>query len=181
MLLTGLEIPVETAARAIVRGAAAGMRIILNPAPVPSSPAAIALDVLSLVDVLTPNRNEALALAGMSSNADSTPDWNLCADRLLQAGAGSVVITLGAEGCLVATSASKLQVPAPRVEAIDTVGAGDAFNGALAVALAENRPLAEAAAWSAAAAALAVTEPGAQSALPFREAIDKLAAQTKIP
>ena len=87
-----------------------------------------------------------------------------------------MVITLGAQGCLVATSASKRSVPAPRVDAIDTVGAGDAFNGALAVALGENRSLEDAAAWAAAAAALAVTQPGAQSALPFREAIDRLAA-----
>jgi ribokinase len=87
------------------------------------------------------------------------------------------VITLGAQGCLVATGAASVQVPAPRAQAVDTVGAGDAFNGALAVALAEKRLLEEAAAWANAAAALAVTRAGAQSALPNREAIDKLAAQ----
>ena len=76
------------------------------------------------------------------------------------------------------TARTSRSIPAPRVEAVDTVGAGDAFNGALAVALAEGRPLVEAAAWANAAAALAVTQPGAQAALPFRDAIDRLAAQT---
>jgi ribokinase len=155
------------------------MRVILNPAPVPSTPNSITPALLSLVDVLTPNGVEALALAGMDPFTDSDPDWNRCAECLLQTGARAVVITLGAQGCLVATSASKLRVPVPWVEAIDTVGAGDAFNGALAVALAEHRPIAEAALWATAAAALAVTQPGAQSALPLREAIDSLASQTQ--
>ena len=180
VLLTGFEIPVETAARAIERGSQAGMRIILNPAPAPPSRDFATRALLSLVDILTPNRLEALALAGMEGGSASEPDWNLCADRLMQAGAHAVVITLGAQGCLVATSASKLKVAAPRVDAIDSVGAGDAFNGALAVALGENRSLEEAAAWATAAAALAVTQPGAQSALPFREAIDAMAARARV-
>ena len=179
VLLVGLEIPVETAARAIERGARAGMQVILNPAPVPSSPEIITPALLSLVDVLTPNRVEALALAGIDPFTDSDPDWNVCADRLLRRGARGVVITLGADGCLVATGAVRVRVPAPRAQAVDTVGAGDAFNGALAVALAEKRSLAEAAGWATAAAALAVTRPGAQSALPFRDAIDALAGQAQ--
>jgi ribokinase len=177
VLLVGLEIPVETAGRAIERSSRAGMRVILNPAPVPSSPEIITPALLSLVDVLTPNRVEALALAGMDLHTDSDPDWNECADRLLCGGARSAVITLGADGCLVATGAVRVRVPAPRAQAVDTVGAGDAFNGALAVALAGKRPLAEAAAWANAAAAIAVTRPGAQSALPYQEAIDSLAGR----
>jgi ribokinase len=175
VLLVGLEIPVDAAARAVERGSRAGMRVILNPAPVPSPPTLISSRILSFVDVLTPNRVEALALTGMDPYTDADPDWNVCADRLLQAGARAVVITLGADGCLVAASTSKVKVPAPRVQALDTVGAGDAFNGAIAVALAEKRPLPEAAIWATAGAALAVTQPGAQSALPFRSAIDALA------
>ncbi len=70
-------------------------------------------------------------------------------------------------------------IPAPRVEAVDTVGAGDAFNGALAVAVAEDRAVDDAAAWAVAAAALAVTRPGAQAALPYRDAIDEMAARAR--
>jgi ribokinase len=80
---------------------------------------------------------------------------------------------LGAEGCLATTGGEVHKVPSRRVDAVDAVGAGDAFNGALAAALAEGRPLGEALAWATAAAALAVTRPGAQSALPTREAIDR--------
>jgi ribokinase len=155
------------------------MRVILNPAPAPASRDFATPSLLSLVDVLTPNRLEALALAGLAADSASEPDWSLCADRLIQAGPRAVVITLGAQGSLVATSASKLKVLSPRVDAIDSVGAGDAFNGALAVALGENRSLEDAAAWAAAAAALAVTQPGAQAALPFREDIDRLAAHAR--
>jgi ribokinase len=181
VLLVGLEIPIETAVRAIERGSRAGMRVILNPAPIPSSPDSMAPGVLALVDVLTPNRLEALALARMSVDTSDEPDWKQCGDRLLETGVRAVVITLGAQGCLVATTAAKRRIPAPQVDAIDTVGAGDVFNGALAVALCENRSLEDAAGWATAAAALAVTQAGAQSALPFRAAIDKLAARTRIP
>jgi ribokinase len=177
VLLAGLEIPVETACRAMERGFQAGMRIVLNPAPVPSGSQSLATALCCKAHVVTPNRVEALALAGMDTDSAAEPDWDGCAGRLLEAGAGAVVVTLGARGCMVAEGAKRSWLAAPRVEAIDTVGAGDAFNGVLAVALAEKRPLAEAAAWASAAAALAVTQPGAQSALPFRDAIDRLAAR----
>jgi ribokinase len=176
LLLAGLEVRAETVARAIERGSRAGMRVILNPAPVPSSPEFFTPGLLSLVNVLTPNRVEALALARMSSKTGYEPDWDQCADRLLQTGAHAVVITLGPLGCLVATTANKRRIPAPHVDAVDTVGAGDAFHGALAVALGENRSLEDAASWATAAAALAVTQTGAQAALPYREAIDRLAS-----
>jgi ribokinase len=92
-----------------------------------------------------------------------------------------VAVTLGPEGCLVATNVGSVLVPAPEVVAIDTVGAGDAFNGALAVALVEGQPLLEAAAWACAAGALAVTQPGAQGASPRRLEIDRLAALSPSP
>jgi len=171
VLVAGLEIPVDTAIRAIERGSGAGMRVVLNPAPVPPLSRAETIALLSKADVVTPNRVEALALAGMDTELAAEPDWGRCAGRLLEAGAGAVVITLGARGCVVAEGAETWWLAAPRVEVVDTVGAGDAFNGALAVALAEKRTLVAAAAWACAAASLAVTAPGAQSALPLREAI----------
>jgi ribokinase len=175
VLLTGLEIPVETATRALERAVESKLLTVLNPAPVPTLQESVASQLLSAATVITPNRIEAMALAGMASDGSKEPDWKLCADRLIGMGATAVVITLGSQGCLARTANGIWSFAAPRVEAVDTVGAGDAFNGALAVALAEGRALHEAAAWANAAAALAVTQPGAQSALPVREAIDRLA------
>ncbi len=177
VLLAGLEIPVETAIRAMRRGVQAGMLTILNPAPAPALSESGAKELLSAATVVTPNGVEALALAGMPSGTPAEPDWKLCAERLLAQGAVAAVITLGSRGCMVRAAGGVWSFDSPHVEALDTVGAGDAFNGALAVALAEGRALLEAAPWANAAAALAVTQPGAQSALPFRDAIDQLAAR----
>jgi ribokinase len=179
VLVAGLEIPLTTAIRAMQRGAAGGMQVILNPAPVPPLSRPEVIDLLSNADVVIPNRGEALALAGLDSSSAAEPEWLRCAGRLLEAGAGAVVITLGARGCCVADGTETRWLAAPRVEVVDTVGAGDAFTGALAVALAEKRSLAAAAAWASAAGALAVTVPGAQPALPRRDAIDRLAARAR--
>ena len=180
VLLTGLEIPVETALSAMRRGAQAGMLTILNPAPAPALSESDTRDLLSFATVVTPNGVEALALAGMPSGTPAEPDWKLCAERLLAQGAVAAVITLGSRGCMVRAAGGIWSFDSPHVEACDTVGAGDAFNGALAVALAEGKALLEAAPWANAAAALAVTQPGAQSALPFRHAIDRLAARSTV-
>ena len=117
----------------------------------------------------------------MTPEVGAQPDWPRCAERLLAMRKLAVVLTLGSRGCEVATAEGTWSIGAHRVEAVDTVGAGDAFSGALAVALAEGRSPLEAAAWANAAAALAVTQPGAQSALPNRDAIDRLAARGAPP
>ena len=181
MLLVSLEIPLETAIRALRRGWDAGMFTILNPAPAPSLSEPEVRELLTGAMAITPNRVEALALAGMTPDAQAEPDWTACGFRLKEMGPACVVITLGARGCHVIDAKSHA-IPAPRVEAVDTVGAGDAFNGALAAALAASGPsdLYNAAAWANAAAALAVTQPGAQSALPYRDAIDRLARRERI-
>jgi ribokinase len=174
VLLASLEIPAETASRALRRGFDAGMLTILNPAPAPTLSEPELKELLSATTIITPNRVEALALAGWAPESGAEPDWTACGFRLREIGPAVVMITLGARGCQVIDAMPRL-IRAPRVEAADTVGAGDAFNGALAVALAEGRALLDAAAWANAAAALAVTQPGAQSALPVRETIDRLA------
>jgi ribokinase len=174
VLLVGLEIAIPTAIRAMRRGKDAGMTVLLNPAPAPSLSDQEVQILLSAADVLTPNRVEAMMLAGVSGGG--RPDSAAFARKLLAMGPRAVVITLGAEGCLLATRGTLQTIAAPRVEAVDTVGAGDAFNGALAVALAEGRELNDAVGWATAAAALAVTLPGAQSALPDRQAIENLVA-----
>jgi ribokinase len=178
VLLASLEIPLETAIRALRRGLEAEMFTILNPAPAPALSETEVRELLSATVVITPNRVEALALTGMTPEAGTEPDWPVCGRRLVERGTGVAVITLGARGCQVTSGSTSRSIPAPRVEAVDTVGAGDAFNGALAVALAHRTaPFSQAVAWANAAAALAVTQPGAQSALPFRDAIDRLVAR----
>lgn len=179
VLLASLEVAFETVMRALSRAKRAGMITILNPAPVSAELAG--RDALSLVSVLTPNQSEAFSLA--RHHTGRTDADLLAAARGLQArlGGGHVLVTRGAEGCLVVNGDSALEFPAHAVEAVDTVGAGDAFNGALAAALAEGLPIVDAVRWASAAGALAVTQAGAQAASPRREAIARLAAQAPAP
>jgi len=181
VLLVSLEIPVPTAIRALRRGYDAEMFTILNPAPAPALPEPELRELFSAAIVITPNRVEALALAGMTGDPGADPDWPACGFRLKEmGGCAAVVITLGSRGCQVIDAKPWSVIPAPRVEAVDTVGAGDAFNGALAAAIAGGRGIdREVMAWANAAGALAVSRPGAQSSLPFRDAIDRLAALSK--
>jgi ribokinase len=166
VFLASLEVPMETVVRAIERAKGAGMTVVLNPAP--ASLLLGAMGVLASVDVLTPNRSEAdLLVDGRSDHS---------AEILIELGVGRVILTLGSRGCQVADGKGRVAVPAHEVEAIDTVGAGDAFNGALAAALAEGIDLVEAATRANAAAAIAVTKPGAQGALPSRAEIDAMVA-----
>jgi ribokinase len=173
VFLTSLEIPLATVVRGLRRARDRGMTTVLNPAPI--DPAILDPDIVPLIDILTPNREEARALAGvLSPGLDLTRAVD-AARRLRSGGFRTVIVTLGSDGCLLAHEGSCLVIPAFRVEEIDTVGAGDAFNGALAVALAEGNSLPAAAAWACAAGAHAVTRPGAQSASPHRAEIDDLA------
>lgn len=177
VLLAGLEVPLATVATAVRRAHRAGQRVLLNPAP--ADLRLLDAAILKNVDILTPNRPEVHALAGLPERDD--PDQlRLAAEIMLNHGVGAVVVTDGAAGCLVLyrdeAGTSCREIRAFPVDAVDTVGAGDTFNGALATAIAEGRPLFEAAVWASAAAALAVTQPGAQTAIPDRTAIDRLAA-----
>ncbi len=170
VLLASLEIPVPAVAAALRRARAAGMTTIVNPAP--ANRAAAEPEFLILVDVLTPNEEEATALA--EPTARGIDGVRESAHSLRRMGVRDVIVTLGENGCLVVTEHEECRIAAPSVQVVDTVGAGDAFSGALAVALAEGRPLVEAADWACAAGALAVTRPGAQGALPSRAQIDQL-------
>ena len=165
VLLVSLEVPLEAAIRAIERGHKGGMTVVVNPAPADRRLAESG--VMAMIDLITPNETEAGVLTGRTSHSDP----EAAADLLLSQGVKTVVITLGSRGCLVVTGESSTMIPAHRVDVVDTVGAGDAFNGALAVALSEGRTLTEAATWATAAAAIVVTMPGAQGALLTRQAI----------
>jgi ribokinase len=169
VFLASLEVPLPAVARAIERAKGAGLTVVLNPAPA----AALlgAKDLLSRVDVLIPNESEAEALAGGKGGP--------AVEALLGLGVSRVVLTLGSAGCMVAEGTNRTSIAAHAVEAVDTVGAGDAFNGALAAGLAEGLTLVEAATLANAAAAIAVTQPGAQGALPSRAEIDRMVSARK--
>jgi ribokinase len=172
VFLTSLETPLNTVACALERARRAGLLTILNPAPAARD--VLNADLLSLVDILTPNAGEAALLTTSQTPADDRYDEAAIVEsaRALQRlGCRQVVITLGAEGCLV-VDRETARIPGRRVEAVDATAAGDAFNGALAVALSEVRPLAESAQWANAAAAISVTRRGAQPSLATRQEID---------
>jgi ribokinase len=150
-----LEIPLPAVARAAALARQHGVPFILNPAPVRKLPASL----LRQVAVLVPNEHEAALLSGER-------DPRRAAKKLLAAGCGAVVITLGAKGALIADAAGLRTLPAPRVRPVDTVGAGDCFTGWLAAGIAEGLALREAAARAIAAAAISVTRRGAQPSMP---------------
>jgi ribokinase len=169
VFLTCLETPLPTVAVGLRRAKRAGLLTILNPAP--ACREILDAGLLQLVDVLTPNEGEAALLAGISAGRADDEAAAVRATRLLQAqGCKQVIVTRGAAGCLVVAE-EVTHIPAFSVRAIDATAAGDAFNGALAAALAEGRSLCEAAEWANAAAAISVTRRGAQPSLPNRAEI----------
>jgi ribokinase len=144
------------------------LRTILNPAP--ADACAGEERVLRLVDVLTPNEHEAAALTAIAT--DGEPGTVAAAQELVRRGCGAAIVTRGAEGCVVADQDGAASLPALPVVAVDATAAGDAFNGALAVALAEGQSLSDAARWASRAAAIAVSRAGAQPSLATRAEID---------
>jgi ribokinase len=173
VLLTCLESPLATVEQALRRAKNAGLLTVLNPAP--AGELVERLDLLSLADVLTPNEGEAALLTGL--DCGGAAGWDAAIERLRQLGCPRCVITLGGRGCVVLddglSGEGTVEIAGQRVKAIDATAAGDAFNGALAVALAEGRTLVEAAQWANRAAAISVTRRGAQPSLPNRDEIDR--------
>jgi ribokinase len=168
VLLLQLEIPLRTVQAALDLAVAAGVRVILNPAPAQPLPARL----LQQVYLLTPNEVEASRLAGITVNSEETAAQ--AAARLVARGAQNVIITMGARGAYVSGGGVRRLIPGYKVPAVDATGAGDAFNGALAVAVAERKSLFAAAAFANAAAALSVTRLGAQSSAPVRKEIEQM-------
>ncbi len=170
VVLMQLESPLETVIEAAEVASAAGVPVILNPAPAQ----VLGDDLLKRLSYLTPNKTEAEIMTGVTLIAKA--DLARAADILLEKGMKGVLITLGPKGVFVATREKKEVVPAFNVTPVDTTAAGDAFNGALAIALAEGRSLFDAARFGNAAAAIATTKLGAQPSLPLREDIERLLA-----
>lgn len=164
VLVCQLEIPIDTVTRAAAVARVAGTVVMLNAAPARPLPAAL----LDAVDVLVVNQGEAEALVGRPAEPEDLLDL-----------VPRVVMTLGAGGVAYADrDGARLRVEAPTVDAVDTTAAGDAFSGALAVAWAEGRPVAEALRWACAAGAACARRLGASSSLPTRAEIDELFAGT---
>ncbi|MET8782760.1 ribokinase [Streptomyces sp. NPDC004589] len=160
-----LEIPLETVVE-VVRSLPSGARFVLNPSP----PRPLPAEVLAACDPLIVNEHEARVIAG--GELDGSPeDW---AAALLALGPRSVVVTLGAQGALVATGEAMTRIKSMAVDAVDTTGAGDAFTAALAWRLGAGSALPEAAAYAARVGAAAVTRPGAQESFPTAEEVESL-------
>jgi ribokinase len=170
IVLMQLETPVETVRAAAELASLRRIPVILNPAPARG----LADDLLKSVSVITPNESEAEILTGIKVGTET--DAKRAAVALRARGPRLVIITLGDQGCYAAGDDFGGPVPAFKVRAVDTTAAGDVFNGALAVALAEKKPLLEALRFASAAAALSVTKPGAQPSAPTRQDIEDFLA-----
>jgi len=165
VLLLQLEVPLEAVSAAARRAHERGVAVVLDPAPARPLPA----ELYAATAILTPNAVEAAALVGFELDGDAAV--RRAADILLERGVGSVVIKLGADGAYYHDGTRGAFVPSYQVTAVDTVAAGDAFNGGLAAALHEGYPFEQAVRWGIAAGALAVTQAGAQPAQPHRDAL----------
>jgi ribokinase len=168
MVLCQLEIPIDTLAYTLALCAEAGVPTMLDPAPAAALPDA----VFSQVAWFTPNETEAAFYLGEGSRTEES------ANRLLAKGLRGVVLKRGSDGAYVALAGGRAEWVKPfKVQAIDTVAAGDCFNGAFAVALLEGRDPWAAARFANAAAAIAVTRRGAQASMPSRADVDAFLAQ----
>ncbi|MFG6485874.1 ribokinase [Roseateles sp. BYS78W] len=170
-LIAQQELPLSSVARAFERARAAGVRTVLNAAPY--RPGCEAL--LPLVDLLVVNALEAQALVTTLGGGVAEPE--ALAQTLRAKGPSAVLVSLGAEGLCWVDAEGTRRVPARRVKAVDTVGAGDTLVGALITALAEGQAIERALAFAQAAAALAVSRPGVQDAMPRRAEVEQLLAQ----
>lgn len=169
IFMTQLEQPIPAAQRGLELARAAGVTTILNPAPAATLPDAM----LQLCDYLTPNESEAEALTGLP--VTSVAEAKIAAAALLAKGVGAVVITLGAQGALYHDGKTTLHttvIAAGKV--VDTTGAGDAFNGGFAVALAEGMAIETALRFASATAGISVTRPGTAGSMPSRAEIEAL-------
>ncbi len=168
LVISVLEIPVEAAARAMELGKKHGVRTLLNPAP------ATKLDdaILKNIDYLTPNETELRILMGLKPD-DSTPTVDL-ARQLRERGVANLIVTMGERGSLVLTEEGIIDIPRVSVDVVDTTGAGDAFNAGLAVALAEGKPLHDAAKYANCAGAIACTKLGVIPSLGTRDQVEQL-------
>lgn len=165
-LLLQLETPLNSIIDAAKIATEAGVKVILNPAPARELPE----ELLRLVDIITPNETEALSLTGIIIHNETDAANAACV--LHTKGIKTVVITMGSRGVWLSESGHGQLISGFKVDAVDTIAAGDTFNGAFVTALLEGKSSAEAARFGNAAAAIAVTRSGAQPSVPWRDEID---------
>jgi ribokinase len=162
VLLLQLEIPIHSVMAAARAAREQGTIVILDPAPAQTLPS----DLYPVVDILTPNESEATALVGFPVRA--WQDAQHAARALIDRGVQQVIVKMGHRGAYWTDGENDQVVPAFPVQTVDSVGAGDAFNGGLAVALDEGQPIADALHWASACGALSTTKQGAQPSMPHR-------------
>jgi ribokinase len=167
-LLMQLEVPIESVTLAAQIARKNQTQVILNPAPALES---VSEKLLSCIDVITPNQTEAEILTGVCVKSED--DAERAAALLHQYGIKIVIITMGSYGAYVSDHCGKRLISGRPVQALDTTAAGDTFNGALVVALAQGRVLDDAVNFANTAAAIAVTRPGAQPSIPWRQEVEK--------
>jgi len=167
IMLTNFEIPLETSLYALKTAKDNGLTTILNPAPAPTT--AVDSTLFTYVDILTPNETEA---KGLLDKLDQDMAIEQSTAELLQRGVGTVVMTLGEKGAFYMNKEQSGHVSAFNVDTIDATGAGDAFNGALAVSLGEGNGLHESITFANRVAALSTTRFGTAPAMPFRNELE---------
>jgi ribokinase len=164
IVLMQLEIPIETVEFVANSAHKKGVKVILNPAPA----CLLSTSLLSNVSILTPNRTEAEMLSGVKVKDVATAEE--AARKIQQKGVDTVIITLGVDGAVILNHTGEFtNIPGVVVNAIDTTAAGDVFNGALAVALFQQKDIPDAVKYACRAAALSATRPGAQSSAPYKK------------
>lgn len=173
LLVAQLETPLATVMAAAQTAVRAGVPVILNPAPAQALPSRL----LKLISILTPNETEAELLTGIKVTGEAAAA-RACA-KLRSSGVRTVILTLGSRGAYLADADGQQMVPGFKVKAVDSTAAGDIFNGALSVALAERKALRDAVRFANAAAALSVTRLGAQPSAPTRTEIDRFLSRRK--
>ena len=173
MLLLQLEVPLAASLAAAALVKARGGTVILDPAPAPEG--GLSADVLKAVDIITPNESEAGLILGWQPQS---PEEGLKAAQELRArGVATAVVKLGSKGLAVAGPGLETIIPAFKVTPIDTVAAGDSFNGGLAHALEQGKPLDQALRYAAACGALSTTKKGASAAAPTRAEVEAFLAR----
>ncbi|MBI4496430.1 MAG: ribokinase [Chloroflexi bacterium] len=174
VLVADLEVPVSVVQRTLQAAQARGCTVIVDPSPADR----LTEDLFPLIDFLTPNPAEARRLTGVT--VSSVQDAFQAGKTLLERGVRTALVKLGDGGCVVVSAGVRGHIPAPPVTVVDTTGAGDAFAGALAVALIEGRLVADAATFAVAAATFSVKKYGAQPSYPSRPELDAFMQQHRL-